>query len=212
MVTIGFNKTAYSVSEDAGSVSITLSVQMGAQDRDVVVTLSSINGTALCKFLKELKSTVAASMLILHSLISSAEEDYTPVSTNVTFNASTSTHTVNIPILDNEIVAGSTIFNVSLTSADPAAILNPASAGITIEDDDSEKPQILCMWENIACKWHYFIPLYPVITIGFNPATYTVAESDGSVNVTVNILNGTLARNVHVLLMTALTDGTATGT
>ena len=50
VVTIGFNKTAYSVSEDAGSVTIALSVQMGAQDRDVVVTLTSINGTAMCKF------------------------------------------------------------------------------------------------------------------------------------------------------------------
>ena len=93
-------------------------------------------------------------MLILYSLISSAGEEYTPVSTNVTFNASTPTQTVNIPILDNEIVAGSTMFNMSLTSADPAAILNPASADITIEDDDGEKPQILCI---IACKLHYFI-------------------------------------------------------
>ena len=42
--------------------------------------------------------------------------------------------------------------------------------------------------------------------------TYSVAESAGSVNVTVNILNGTLARDVQVFLMTALTDGTATGT
>ena len=50
-----------------------------------------------------------------------------------------------------------------------------------------------------------------VIIVGFNPATYTPKESAGSVNVTVNILNGTLARDVHVLLMTALTDGTATG-
>ena len=50
-----------------------------------------------------------------------------------------------------------------------------------------------------------------MITIGFDPATYSVSESAGSVNVTVNILNGTLARDVHVLLMTALTDGTATG-
>ena len=50
VVTIGLNKTAYSVSEDASSVSITLSVQIGALDRDVVVTLSSMNGTALCKF------------------------------------------------------------------------------------------------------------------------------------------------------------------
>ena len=91
-------------------------------------------------------------MLILHSLISSAGEEFTAVSTNVTFDASTSTQTVNISILDNEIVTGSTVFSVSLTSADPAAILNPASADITIEDDDSEKHQILCMWESIACK------------------------------------------------------------
>ena len=39
--------------------------------------------------------------------------------------------------------------------------------------------------------------LYSVITIGFNASTYTVAESGGSVNVTVNILNGTLDRDVH---------------
>ena len=41
-----------------------------------------------------------------------------------------------------------------------------------------------------------------------------MGESAGSVNVTVNILNGTLARDVRVLLLTALTaltNGTATG-
>ena len=77
-------------------------------------------------------------MLTFHSLISSAGQEYTPVFTSVTFNASTPTQTVYIPILDNEIVAGSTMFSVSLTSADPATILNPASADVTIEDDDSE--------------------------------------------------------------------------
>ena len=50
-----------------------------------------------------------------------------------------------------------------------------------------------------------------MITIRFHPTTYTVAESAGSVNVIVNMLNGTLVRDVHVFLMTSLTDGTATG-
>ena len=50
MVTIGFNKTAYSVSEDAGSVSVTLSVESGTLDRDVIVNLSTIRDTAMCKF------------------------------------------------------------------------------------------------------------------------------------------------------------------
>ena len=95
-----------------------------------------------CVSFETTEFTMAANMLILHSLISSAGEEYKHIFTNVTFNASTPTDTVNIPILDNEIVAGSTMFGVSLTSADPAAILNPASADITIEDDDSEE---LCM-------------------------------------------------------------------
>ena len=77
-------------------------------------------------------------MLKLYSLITSAGEEYTAVSTNITFNATTSSQTVKILIVDNEIVADSTMFSVSLTSADPAAILDPTSADITIEDDDSE--------------------------------------------------------------------------
>ena len=54
VLTIGFNKAAYSVSEDADSVSITLSVQNGVLDRDVIVTLSTVNGTAMCESLKPL--------------------------------------------------------------------------------------------------------------------------------------------------------------
>jgi len=54
VVTIGFNRAAYSVSEDAGSVSITVSVQTGTLDRDVIVSLSTVNDTALCESLKPL--------------------------------------------------------------------------------------------------------------------------------------------------------------
>ena len=137
MVTIGFRSTTYSGSEDADSVSVTVSVQAGTLDRNVIVTLSTINGTAMCKFQSETQQQL---VYFSHFLICIAGEEYIPVSTNVTFNASTPTQTVKIPILDNEIVADSTMFSVSLTSADPAAILNPASADIIIEDDDSEKP------------------------------------------------------------------------
>ena len=54
VVTIGFNRTAYYVSEDAGSVTVTLSVQTGTLDCDVIVTLSTINGTAMRESLKPL--------------------------------------------------------------------------------------------------------------------------------------------------------------
>lgn len=49
-----------------------------------------------------------------------------------------------------------------------------------------------------------------VVTIGFNTVAYSVLEDAGSVNVTVSILNGTLARNVIVTLST-VPDGIATG-
>ena len=54
VVTIGFSRTAYSVSEDADNVSVTVSIQSGALNRDVIVTLSTINGSALCESLKPL--------------------------------------------------------------------------------------------------------------------------------------------------------------
>lgn len=57
----------------------------------------------------------------------------------------------------------------------------------------------------------HYISHILAITVRFHPTTYTVVESAGSVNVIVNMLNGTLVRDVHIFLMTSLTDGTATG-
>ena len=57
VVTIGFSRAGYYVSEDAGSVSVTVSVQSGTLDRDVITTLSTINGTALCEFQFETTET-----------------------------------------------------------------------------------------------------------------------------------------------------------
>ena len=52
MVTIGFSPAAYSVREDAGGVSVNLSVQDGTLDRDVLVTMTTMNNTAMCESLK----------------------------------------------------------------------------------------------------------------------------------------------------------------
>ena len=45
-VTIEFNQSTYTVTEGAGSVSVTVGVQ-GSLARDVVVTLSTVDGTAM---------------------------------------------------------------------------------------------------------------------------------------------------------------------
>ena len=49
-----------------------------------------------------------------------------------------------------------------------------------------------------------------VVTIGFDTVAYSVLEDTGSVNVTVSVLNGTLARNAVVTFATQ-SGGTSTG-
>ena len=54
VVTIGLNSSTYFVREDAGSVSVILSVLAGTLDRDVIVTLTTMNSTAMCECRKTL--------------------------------------------------------------------------------------------------------------------------------------------------------------
>ena len=64
--------------------------------------------------------------------------NYTFTSDNLTFNATMSSQTVTIPIREDTIVESSETIIVTLTSADPATILNPPSATVTIEDNDGK--------------------------------------------------------------------------
>ena len=64
--------------------------------------------------------------------------DYTPASSNLTFNAAVTTQMVAVPIIDDHIVEHSEIINLTLVSTDSAVILNPSTSTITIEDVDSK--------------------------------------------------------------------------
>ena len=136
MVTIGFNPATYSVREDAGGVSVTLSVQAGTLGRDVILTMTTMNSTAMRELLNVWSQ---ASVNIVLFVISAAGTQYTHASTDVTFNAGITTQMVTVPILDNTMVEDSmSLFSVVLTSTDSAVVLNPATADVTIEDDDRE--------------------------------------------------------------------------
>ena len=130
--------------------------------------------------------------------------EYIHVSTNVTFNAGISAKMVNIPILNNMMVADSTLFSVVLMSADPAVTLNPATTYISVLDDiDStlKPPDVFnSICANTLLRWISF-PL-SVITIGLNPVTYSVREGAGNVTVTLSVLAGTLGRDVTAILTT----------
>ena len=69
-------------------------------------------------------------------LIHAATLDYIVTSSDLAFNATTLSQTVTIPILEDDIVEDSETIIVTLTSADPAAIINPSTASVIIEDKD----------------------------------------------------------------------------
>ena len=71
-------------------------------------------------------------------LITLATEDYRVASSELIMSTTTPSQLVTIAILDDTILESSETINVTLTSVDPAAILNPASAVITIEDNDGK--------------------------------------------------------------------------
>jgi len=140
VVAIGLNPATYSICEDAGNVSVTLSAQAGNLDRDVIVTLTTMNSTAMCecRTMSKKQKLLCKVISIFVFVISPAGKQYTHISTNVTLNASVSTQNVTIPILNNGVVAESVLFSIVLTSADPAVVLHPETADVIIEDDDCE--------------------------------------------------------------------------
>ena len=69
--------------------------------------------------------------------LSPAGSDYTPVTTDLTFNSTNEAipQTVTIPIVDDLLNEGSEVFNVTLTyNSNLTLYLLPDSASVTIED------------------------------------------------------------------------------
>ena len=208
VVTIGFNRF-YSVSEDAGSISIVVLVLMNCLARDVVVTLSTLDDTARGRFAQCL-TCMNHYYLCTYTLMYAAGMDYTSVSRNLTFNADLTIQVVEVPIVDDHIVEQSEIINLTLVSTDSAVILNPSTSTITIEDVDSKslcKNYLLYILHLCKYQCNVFSFTTLVVTIGFNETAYSVSEDAGNVSVTLFVETGTLDRDVIVTLST--TRGTA---
>ena len=73
-------------------------------------------------------------------LISPAGGDYTPVTADLTFNSTNAAipQTVTIPILDDLLLEGSEIFNVTLTGNNSNVIFLPELTTVTIQDVESK--------------------------------------------------------------------------
>ena len=88
-------------------------------------------------------------------LISSAGGDYTPVTTDLTFNSTNAAipQTVTIPILDDLLLEGSEVFDVTLTTNNTDVTLLPNLTTVTIEDLYGK------LKEEISCLTTQWLPL-----------------------------------------------------
>ena len=88
-------------------------------------------------------------------LISPAGSDYTPVTTDLTFNSTNAAipQTVTIPILDDLLLEGSEVFDVTLTTNNTDVTLLPNLTTVTIEDLYGK------LKEEISCLTTQWLPL-----------------------------------------------------
>ena len=68
-------------------------------------------------------------------------EDYTDVTITLTFGAAVLTQLATVPIIDDNMDEDTEFFSLALTSTDNAAMLNPATATVSIKDSK------LTIWE-----------------------------------------------------------------
>ena len=107
-------------------------------ERDVVVSLSTLPGTAQGK-LRVAAERIWSSKLSRWNLFSPiASRDYTPIMIELTFPASTTVSCVNISISGDLDLEDNEVFTVQLDSSDRAILFRPSSATVTITDDDSK--------------------------------------------------------------------------
>ena len=152
------NPATYSVAEDAGSVDVTLSLLSGTLTRgfSVVLETSFNDGTATggIVFVAFMFSTVLKCNT-LQPFVTLVTLDYGFTRRELTFNPTTSSQVVTIAILEDIILESSETINVTLTSVDPAAILKPVSAVITIEDNDGKLLSCTCICLNYGDTARY---------------------------------------------------------
>ena len=121
-VTIGFEQEMYSAREDQGSQEVCALIINGELARDVVLSLLTGDGSA------------------------EEPDDYTAISTLITFNPSRSRECVIINIVENDILESEEDFEVTLIPMDNEdfVTLSPDVAIVTISDNDGESALLIC--------------------------------------------------------------------
>src|SRR5262249_29543960 len=114
--TLQFNSSNYSVNENQGTATITVT-RTGGSDGAVAVNYATSNGTA------------------------TAGSDYTATSGTLSFAAGETSKTFTVPITNDTLVEGNETVNLTLSNPTGGATLGTQNTAVlTIQDDDVARP------------------------------------------------------------------------
>jgi len=156
--TVQFSQANYSVAENLGPATIEVTLSAPSA-QTVTVDYATSDGTAV------------------------AGSDYTAASGTLTFTPGDTSETFTVDFIDDAAVEGNEALNLALTNPIQAGLGLPATASLTIVDDDSALVQ-------------------------FSPVSFTVNENQGTAEITVS-LSQSPAPGLPVSVDYATSDGTA---
>lgn len=110
--TLSFAQAEFSAQENAGTASITIR-RTGSTAGTVSVRFATVDGTA------------------------KAGADYTATSGTLVFNNGELTKTITVPLADDGVLDGNNAFSIRLSNSVGAVVGDPATAPVTIIDDES---------------------------------------------------------------------------
>jgi len=139
-------ETSYTTAEDGGSVEVCAVVVEGVLERSAEVSISTVDGSAtgqlvFCPF------PILSGMSKYWSSLSGGE-DYTSITTVLTFDGSNTRGCSDVPITDDNIYEDDETFSVTLTTEDGDVTLEPDSGVVIITDEDGGLSYThVCYWE-----------------------------------------------------------------
>ena len=123
------------VREDDGSIEVCASVRAGSMQTSVVVSVTSVDGTATGELLFFRDGTTCDCFNILLSVPS----DYSSVNQGLTFSQSSSRECVNVSIVNDDELENVEEFKLTLTTGEDRVNLDPNATTVRITDDDGEE-------------------------------------------------------------------------
>ena len=131
----------------------------------------------------------------------SAGEDYKGQSSTCTYPAGAEagdTQCLSIPIIDDDICDGDVFFTVSLTTFDPLVRIISGQDSLEVQIVDNDCMLSLTIFiNNITCLCLLLGP-----QVRFQLSEYSVSESEGSVEVCVELVGGPLSSKIDVQVQT----------